>query len=219
MHKLDRSLATEPRCLKNYSYPTDSWKSLTSDCKKNILTALAIMQGQTTTTPIRCAYCEAVIYTGHIEHWRRKNPKHYPELTFAWNNLFYSCNSKEHCGHYKDRNSAPKYDANKLIKPDEYDPEKYFHFHSSGEVRVRSGLNAEDTLKAETTINVLGLNAASLAGKRKRALSTYKNKILQDLEEIAAWPTEIVQEYIQEELAEISHEPYATTIKHFLISY
>lgn len=111
MHKLDRTSVTPPACLDAYDYRTQKWKDLGSECKRELRAALVQMQGiPGVTTPdaneygLRCAYCEGTIFhEGHIEHFRRKNPAHYPELTFAWPNLFLACGASSHCGHYKDR--------------------------------------------------------------------------------------------------------------------
>jgi uncharacterized protein (TIGR02646 family) len=169
---------------------------------------------------VRCAYCEALIHhAGHIEHFRRKNRHHpngYPELTFAWSNLFLACGSRTHCGHYKDGSEAPAYDPDELIKPDQHDPEHYLYFHSSGEVRPRHPLNAADTHRAEETIRVFGLNNASLPGERKKALRVYREKIAADLDELADWPSEDREAYLCGEIEATRWDPYATTIKHFL---
>lgn len=224
MHKLDRAAITPPDCLAAYDYRTQSWDDLEPECKRQLRAALAQMQGiPGVTTPgageygLRCAYCEGAIYhEGHIEHFRRKNPAHHPELTFAWANLFLACGSHEHCGHYKDRKGAPAYDPNHLIKLDEHDPAHYLYFHSSGEVRARTGLTPDDLQRARETVRVFGLNNGSLAGARAQALRTYKTKIMADLDELAAWPPAERQAYWEEEINATRHEPYATTIHHFL---
>jgi hypothetical protein len=146
MHKLDRSAVTAPSCLSAYDFRTQSWEDLTPPCKASVWTALLQMQG-TPVDPgnpgteeadfmaVRCAYCEAVVrHEPHIEHFRRKSRSHpsgYPELTFAWGNLFISCTSRDHCGHYKDHGSRGAYEAEDLIKPDEHEPDAYLYFPDS----------------------------------------------------------------------------------------
>ena len=179
MHKLDRASVMPPACLDAYDYRTQKWKDLGSECKRELRAALVQMQGiPGVTTPdaneygLRCAYCEGTIFhEGHIEHFRRKNSAHYPELTFAWPNLFLACGANSHCGHYKDRRAAPAYNPDHLIKPDEHEPSDFLHFHSSGDVRVRSGLSAADTHRAAETIRVFGLDDGALSGARAKALS------------------------------------------------
>ena len=227
MHKLDRSNGTAPTCLAEYDHRTQTWSDLRGECKQALRAALVKMQGIPGVTTVdaseygvRCAYCEAQIHhAGHIEHFRRKNrqrPDGYPELTFAWDNLFLACGEKIHCGHYKDRTNAPAYDPSELIKPDEHDPEHFLYFHSSGEVRPRRGLGEVDARRAAETIRVFGLNDACLAGKREKALSVYRQKIAADLDELAAWPTEDREAYLSGEIEATRWDPYATTIKHFL---
>lgn len=226
MHKLDRTGVAPPACLASYNHPTHSWDDLAGKCKQQLRAALVRMQGiPGVTTPdaneygLRCAYCEGTIFhEGHIEHFRRKNANHFPQLTFDWNNLFLACGSNEHCGHFKDRKGAPAYNPDDLIKPDQHEPDSYLYFHSSGEVRVRSGLNAADELRASETIRVFGLDSRTLAGARAQSLSVYKKKVAADLDELASWPLADRQAYLTEEIVATRYEPYATTVKHFLQS-
>lgn len=216
MHKLDRASVTCPECLSHYDHTKQEWKDLKSDCKSSLRSELVKMQSTPKGTT-RCAYCEGnIFHEGHIEHFRRKNAGHFPELTFEWTNLFLACGAQQHCGHYKDSPSAPAYNPNHLIKPDEQDPEYYLYFHSNGEVRERIGLNNNDTHKAVETIRVFGLNEASLRGKRKSAVREYKKWILKDLDEIASWNEADREEYLQGEIERTRWEAYSTTIKHFL---
>jgi len=225
MHKLDRTISDPPACLNHYDYHTQNWNDLGgSGCKRAVRIALVQMQGRPGVTipeaneyGLRCAYCEGPIFhEGHIEHFRRKNPDHFPELTFDWNNLFLACGSREHCGHYKDRPSAQAYEPNHLIKPDTHNPEHYLYFHSSGRVRPRADLSENDTRCATETIRVFGLDSCTLSGSRSRALTTYKNKVLDELNELASWSEEDREAYLSNEIEATCWEPYATTIKHFL---
>ncbi len=224
MHKLDRASVICPECLSHYDYTNQAWKHLKPDCKSLLRSALVEMQGIPEITTknaqkygIRCAYCESSIFhEGHIEHFRRKNAGHFPEFTFEWTNLFLACGAQQHCGHYKDRPSAPAYNPNHLIKPDEQDPEHYLYFHSSGEVRVKEGLNNEDKHKATETIRVFGLNNAPLPSARAQAVSQYKKLMLEELDEIASWDDIEREEYLQGEIERTRWDAYSTTIKHFL---
>ena len=224
MHKLDRSTAVAPASLSTYDYTIQTWDDLEPDCKRALRAALVQMQGITGITTadanefgIRCAYCESSIHNaGHIEHFRRKNKKHFPELTFDWHNLFLACGSSAHCGHYKDRKNAPDYNPNHLIKPDIHNPDHYLYFHSSGEVRPQTGISESDKHLAEETIRVFGLDCNELSGFRRSVLSTYKKKILDDLNEICDWTDAERSDYLLEEIEATQWEPYATTIKHFL---
>lgn len=223
MHKLDRDGAKTPSCLCAFNYQTQSWDDLTSSCKREVRSSLVNMQRNPSLAAdaseygVLCAYCEGAVYTDrHLEHFRRKNPKYFPKLTFEWSNLFLACGSSQHCGHYKDRKSAPSYNPDDLIKPDEMDPEDYLYFHSSGEVRARAGIAPTEEVKAQTTIQVFGLNNPSLCGLRYKSLQKYKEIILEDLHEIESWSAEERNTYLQGEVEATRWEPYATTIKHFL---
>lgn len=224
MHKLDRTSVAPPECLDAYDYQTQRWGALGADCKRQLRAALVLMQGiPGVTTPdaneygLRCAYCEGSIHhAGHIEHFRRKNREHHPELTFAWGNLFLACGANAHCGHYKDRKGAADYDPDHLIKPDEQRPSDFLHFHSTGEVWGRTGLSEVDAHKAAETIRVFGLNEGALPGARAKALSVYKKRVLPDLDEVAAWSIAERQDYLAQEIQATRWDPYATTIQHFL---
>ncbi len=226
MHKLDRTVVAAPDCLAEYDYREQNWDNFGGACKKQLRFALVQFQGIPGVTVegaseygVRCSYCECGVYNdGHIEHFRRKNPRYYPEFTFEWTNLFLACGANEHCGHYKDSQKVDAYDPANLIKPDERDPDHYLYFHSSGEVRVREGLNDEDKLIASETIRVFGLKNGSLTGERARAVSTYKGRVLEELDEIASWTPAEREEYLQGEIDATRWQPYSTTIKHFLLS-
>lgn len=227
MHKLSRALVEVPVCLSGYDYKHQTWNDFGGICKSQVRFALVKMQGIPGVTTedaaeygVRCAYCEGAIHhEGHIEHFRRKNATHYPELTFEWTNLFLACGANGHCGHYKDRPSAPKYDPDQLIKPDEYDPDYYLFFHSKGKVRVRSGLSTNDQLRAAETIRVFGLDDSSLEGSRAKAVSAFRQKILNELDEVFSWAPADRERYFLGEIEETRWDPYATTFKHFLQSY
>lgn len=100
MHLLTRP--QEPECLERLrnANPPLNWSHVTPEQKAQIRGRLVEMQGKF------CAYCERHITdepahaekTGHIEHFRKR--RDYPELTFAWNNLFYSCCTQDSCGRY-----------------------------------------------------------------------------------------------------------------------
>lgn len=219
MHKLNRP-NNGPLCLADYDHTSQKWDDMASLDKSSIRTSLDTMQANHCGQSI-CAYCECPIYDrGHIEHFRRKNKKKgFPELTFSWENLFLSCNSSEHCGHFKDRHGAAPYNPDHLVKPDEMDPDDYLYFHSSGVVRTREDLIETDTNRAKTTINVFGLNNKALEGSRSSALKAYK-KISEDyLDEIENWSESDKFEYLTSEIKQTANDPYATTIRHYLLRH
>ena len=87
MKRLERQ--QPPACLNQYDYRKDNWSRISKDGKTSeIWEKLTEMQG-----PF-CAYCEIALQNDnnerHVEHFisRDKNPSR----TFAWSNLFGSCN-------------------------------------------------------------------------------------------------------------------------------
>jgi uncharacterized protein (TIGR02646 family) len=210
MHKLDRTGVLAPTCLAGYQYPAQNWDAVVAEHKGEIREKLIELQGE------RCAYCEGPPYfDGHIEHFRRKNPGHYPHLTFDWTNLFLACGSLEHCGHYKDRRGAPPYNPDRLIKPDIHDPDELLYFYSSGEVRVRAHLPPEKDDQANETIRVFNLNDGKLMAARKRALRIYREREPNILEALLDFCEADRKVFIDEEIQATCSDPYWTTIRHF----
>lgn len=229
MHKLDRASVPKPACLDNYDWNTQTWDNLNGADKKLLRLSLQSMQGrqviddsaddeQPYILGLRCAYCESQVrHGGHIEHFRRKNPKHFPHLTFEWTNLFIACDSKKHCGHYKDRPSASAYNPDHLIKPDDYKPDDYLYFYSSGEVRVRhrDGMTEDDRNRGAETIRVFHLDCPTLTGSRKKALNAYREKSGEIIELLITCDEADRLDFIADELEATKWDPYWTTIRHF----
>ena len=210
MHKLDRTLTAAPACLAGYDHHTHSWDDVRPGDKQQIRASLEQMQD------VRCAYCEGPVYgDGHIEHFRRKNPHHFPNLTFVWSNLFLSCGSQDHCGHYKDRPSANPYDPNDLVKPDEHDPDHYYYYHSYGEIRPRSGISQDDLTRALETIRVFNLNCGALAADRRRALRMYEQHNPGILDDLMAFDEQDRQQFIADEIQATQRDPHWTVIRHY----
>lgn len=213
MHWLDRSLASKPACLDAYTNPPHTWDDV-NPCKPAMRESLDKMQKG------RCAYCEGPLYgDSHIEHFRRKNAAHFPQLTFTWTNLFLACESRRHCGHYKDRPSAPPYNPDDLVKPDEEQPDDFFFFHSSGEVRIRGGVDEVVDRRAKETVRVFHLDDPVLtAARRKAAERYYKREGGRDLDEVMTWPEPDFAAWVAEEIRATQEVHYSTTIRHFLAS-
>lgn len=211
MHKLDRSSVAEPTRLASYNYPQNTWEDMSSSDRCQIRTSLKKMQEG------RCAYCEGAIYNnnGHIEHFRRKNQAYFPDLSFAWCNLFLSCDYRQHCGHYKDRPSARCYNPADLVKPDEDDPDQFFYFHSSGEIRPRSGINTAQSTRATETIRVFNLNCGKLKADRRRALRIYQRRDPEFLDELMELEEEARRQFIFDEIKNTRADPHWTVIRHF----
>ena len=228
MHKLDRAAVPRPACLDDFDHLSQTWDDLKNPRKRLVRLSLQKMQGQQVVTDdaddeaifllgLRCAYCECqVFYGGHIEHFRRKNKAHFPELMFEWTNLFLACGSNDNCGHYKDRGGAP-YDPNELIKPDIHDPDDYLYYHSSGALRVRRRnlMSVGDRRRGEETIRVFNLDCRRLQGARHRALKQYLDRNTRMLDDLMEFDENDRQEFIRLEIEATKWEPYWTTIRHF----
>jgi uncharacterized protein (TIGR02646 family) len=181
------------------------------------------MEGNVRYVAVHCAYCEDLIRSAngkHVEHFRRKNKTHgFPELTFTWNNLFLSCESPRHCGHYKDRPGGDSYNPDDLVKPDEDEPDKYLYFHSNGEVRPRVGIDSTAKYRAEETIRVFNLNEPALRGQRGKIISGFlknwgaKTDFLALLE---SYPSFERASFIADELNKAQWHAYPSVLRHFL---
>lgn len=208
MRRLNRNDAVVPVCLAEFQPPEHSWNDV-GHCKAEIRACLEQMQGR------RCAYCEGSldVLGHHIEHFRRKHRDHFPHLTFAWANLYMSCNQPDSCGHYKDH-GAGAYDVNELIDPCFEDPDNFLRFRSDGTISIRHGLSAADRRKGEETLRVFNLhpNWGRLRNMRMAALANY----LFLVDEASGFePTEL-QDLFNEELLAAASLPFFTAIRHVL---
>lgn len=208
MHHLDRQAVPAPGCLADYRHGAHTWSEVTPDHKAEIRTHLQQLQG------LCCAYCESSLEQGqHVEHFRPRD--RFPTLTFAWSNLFWSCDCVDHCGHYKDT-SAAAYNPDDLIDPAVDDPERFFRFYSDGQIRVRSEITDAERLRATETLRVLNLEHDSLRYGRRAACSGYVQEGA-ELAELAQQLSAVeVQQYLASRLASTRHLPFKTAIKHTL---
>ena len=207
MRKLDRTAVPAPSCLAEYYRQHKRWDDVMSEDKRPIREALGSMQNDL------CAYCEGPLRDdAHIEHFRRRHDA--PQLTFAWKNLFLSCNEPTHCGHHKDRSGSP-YDPADLVKPDEDDPDEFLFFSSAGDVRPRSGIDEAKRRRAEETIRVFNLNHGALRALRRRALAVYQGLEPDILGALEAFEATDREQLIAAEIAATAHDPYGASIRHF----
>jgi len=204
---LDRAGVAAPPCLASYYHGVHVWKDVRPQDKCQIRKHLEQMQGR------RCAYCEGPIDTlgQHIEHFRRK--RHFPQLTFGWANLYWSCNQKDSCGRYKDH-GAGAYAINDLIEPSAEDPDKFFRFRSDGTISIRSGLLPLDEHRARETLRVFNLNSdwGRLRHMRKRFVSGYVSLVAGCI----GFSTTELQDFFEEELSQAATLPFFTAIRHVL---
>ncbi|AWB84707.1 retron system putative HNH endonuclease [Corynebacterium liangguodongii] len=162
-----------------------------------------------------CNYCESRIGDQcHIEHLtpRSKNGK----LTYSWANLFLSCNSTQHCGHYKDRAGNRGYTPADLIHPDLEDPDDFLQFSSDGKVHPRDDVSADAQRRAKETIKVLNLNCKKLVGARQNAVRSLRQQSLDDLDELEKWSVEERAEYFG--IDSFENYEYPTAMRHFCTS-
>ncbi len=211
MHKLTRK--TEPECLKNYSSPQQTWKSVGAACKHQIHDCLEEMQGKL------CAYCEADIsnpHNRHIEHFLTR--ARYPEQTFDWQNLFWSCENPNSCGRFKDPNLGSLAHATDIIKPDIEDPAYFFIFQANGEIVIRSDLSPQARQRACETLRIFNLNGdnTGLKTRRKAAADKYKNIMAGLMSFASSDCTQEVKAHIKKLLEKASKEEFYSTIRQIL---
>lgn len=209
MRKLDRSICPAPACLGGYTHGVHTWDSISSAHKAEIRTNLEAIQGR------RCAYCEGNIdiLGQHIEHFRRK--KLHPAMMFDWSNLFWSCDQRDSCGHYKDHGAGP-YNVDDLINPCCDDPDAFFIFQADGTISIRRGLSEADKRRAGETLRVFSLNPewGRLRAMRQEAVSGYIN----DADEAVGADLSIddIHEYFADVLEYAKELPFYTAIRHVL---
>jgi uncharacterized protein (TIGR02646 family) len=207
MRKLNRATATVPACLASYAHGRNNWDEVSQTHRQAIHASLEQMQGR------RCAYCEGPLDSlgQHIEHFRRKS--RFVHLTFAWANLFGSCNQNDSCGHFKDNGAGP-YNPNDIIDPCVDDPSLFLRFRSDGTVDVRPGLSRRDEFRARETLRVLNLHGefGRLRNMRKATASTY----LELVSELAGLNASERRDYAQMEIDATASEPFSTVVRHML---
>jgi len=123
-----------------------------------------------------CAYCELRLDSDlgyHIEHIEPKSK--YPQQTFDYSNLILSCIASEQltkndptlsCGHYK----RGHFDATLFISPTMNNATHYFSCNLFGEIEPALDLNANDTKRAQYTIELLNLNSLRLIRQREHLI-------------------------------------------------
>lgn len=212
MHKLVRDEG--PRCLTRYQHGVHRW-SLNSPTREE---RGQIWNHLESVHDTRCAYCEADISNrgnAHLEHFRQRD--RFPQGTFAWNNLFGSCNREDSCGKFKD--SCGLYDHRVLIKPDDDNPDDFFVFVSDGTIAVRAGIDEASRHRATETLRIFNLNAqnGALRQMRREAVRPHRDTA-QALMDLFIEDPEIegLQAFLDEEIQKTAHLPFSTAIRHAL---
>jgi uncharacterized protein (TIGR02646 family) len=208
MHHLQRGPA--PACLGNYNHSQYTWNALSAADREEIRFELELMQGR------RCAYCECDLDQNgqHVEHFRQRS--RHPLGTFAWGNLFWSCERQDSCGKHKDACGA--YNDPDLIKPDVEDPEHFFLFVSNGSIALRPGLSAPEVHRARETLRIFNLDANYGPLRAMRAIA-----VLGYIEDMKEFQQMAESGLRNEVLAHLATEydytrnlPFCTAIKHTL---
>jgi uncharacterized protein (TIGR02646 family) len=211
MHLLDRAAVPAPPCLGQYQHGTHNWGSVTPEHRQVVREHLEQLQGR------RCAYCEGPLdlLGQHIEHLRRKHT--FPHLTFVWDNLFWSCNQDGHCGCFKDRESGV-YEPDDLIDPCLDDPEAFLRFSSDGRIRLVPGLSPDDQHRARETLRVFNLDhdRGPLRRMRESHCAGYVRTGAEIAELAAVSTPEEWLPFLDAEVQQTRHLPFATAIKHTL---
>lgn len=207
MRKLDRTAVAVPPCLTQYRHGAQNWGDVVGEHKQQIRRHLEQMQGR------RCAYCEASldVFGQHIEHFRNKDE--FPKLTFAWNNLYWSCDQNDSCGHYKEH-GAGTYEIDLIIDPCIDDPDRFFRFRSNGTIDILSELSSQDEERASKTLKVFNLDptAGRLRWERQKAVAYYAAMV----DGCSGFSADELQDFLEAELADAAQKPFFTAIRHVL---
>ena len=163
MHKLQRP--TVPTSLtkanKAYDRATSQAKAWDKFDKDEVRKELKKAQNSL------CAYCEIALTNNTcIDHFKPKKLDR--ELTFQWENLVLSCDSKDSCDVKKENNFEAYW-----INPYETDPKGMFLFRTNGKIKGAT----ED---ANKIIEDFGLDSTRLRKKRSSLLSFLTKELLSD---------------------------------------
>jgi len=148
-----------------------------------------------------CAYSEVSFkdFDFHIEHIKPKGRTSYPELRFTYENLVAS--SPKHKtdvqgpndlfgGHQKEEN----YDENLFISPTTHDCARFFQYSPNGSIGPSILLSDSDKLRANHTIDCLGLESSKLlVNLRRRAYTLMQSQIEWLIDE----PVEAIEEFLE----------------------
>ena len=125
----------------------------------------------------QCFYCEKKIENNpskvHIDHIIQRDINHKLECTYS--NMALSCNSKNHCGKYKDRqgtwnssNFLRIFSENLELQESVDD---FFIYMSNGKIAVKNSLSENEKKRAINTIEYLNLNHRDLVSTRENIFS------------------------------------------------
>jgi uncharacterized protein (TIGR02646 family) len=122
-------------------------------------------------TNLRCAFCDGGLRTSSpdtIEHFHPKHAGAFPELAFAWTNLFPCCCQ---CNETKGKKFQEQ-----LLNPaaDDYSFGRYFLCnHATGEIEISPLADSKDQERARITCELYGLNSPARMQARKEELKKW----------------------------------------------
>lgn len=129
--------------------------------------------------PDRCAYCDGFLRETSlttVDHFRPRAL--FPELAYAWENLFPACTMCQ-----ARAGGGARWEEG-LLKPDEatYRFERYFRFvTSTGYLAPDPEATASDQERARLTIEVFWINEQGLPQARRRTWSGYREFVLESV--------------------------------------
>lgn len=141
-------------------------------------------------------------------------------LTFAWANLFWSCDHPDCCGNHKDRR-VKDYDPDDVIDPSKEDPDHFFRFRSDGRIDLKPGLDENERHRAQITLKVFNLDPGRcrLRNLRKLKAKHYLDMNPSLLEALDSFTPEDREEFIREEIEATASEPFWTVVRHLFIDF
>lgn len=125
-------------------------------------------------TENHCSYCDNFPIRSKedsIDHFKPKSRPEYYELVCQWDNLYYCC---QNCQQYK----LEQYNQY-ILRPDSnnFSFEDYFIYsYNSHELIPHPALTASERRKAQTTIDIFGLNDKGHIAARRISLERYEGK-------------------------------------------
>lgn len=174
--------SSEPQCFSSFKikYKPHSYQDDCNDYELKSCLRKALIEEQ----KYQCFYCEKKIINEpskvHIDHIKQRDIYHKLECTYS--NMALSCEDKNHCGKYKDKQAI--WDDTKFLRIILENTElqekvsDFFIYRSNGEVSVKKSLSVDEQTRAINTIEYLNLNHKDLVSTRENIffqLEMYKN--------------------------------------------
>lgn len=125
-------------------------------------------------TDDHCSYCDNFPIRSKedsIDHFKPKSIPAYYALVCQWENLYYCC---QNCQQYK----LEQYNQ-QLLRPDSNDfsfNDYFIYSYNSHELKPHPALTASVRRKAQTTIDIFGLNDKGHIAARRISLERYEGK-------------------------------------------